>query len=166
METLTDWLIAHKDYALFIVPVIAFSEACPGVGIFVSGVFLLGTCTFLYTEQIASLSQMLPLAFMGALVADHCGYYLGRWLGPSFHHTRFAQRRKSLLDKAEVMFRDYGGFAITLGRLMTAVRSIIPILTGVSGLSPVRYTAYDLLACTVWTTGLGLLVVGLDNILS
>lgn len=45
-----------------IIPVLAFLEACPGLGLFVSGVILLTVSTILYTEQIASLSEILPLA--------------------------------------------------------------------------------------------------------
>ncbi len=63
------------------------------------------------------------------------------------------------------MFLKHGETAIIIGRLMTAIRSVVPLLTGISGLSPARYTIYDLIACTIWTTGLGLLVIGLDGLL-
>ena len=146
-------------------PAIAFLEAFPGIGIFVSGAILLSVCTVLYTQGVATLEQMLPLAFLGATVADHSGYYLGRWIGPGFHHTGFAIKRKALFDRTEAMFLKHGETAIIIGRLMTAIRSVIPLLTGISGLSPARYTIYDLIACTIWTTGLGLLVIGLDGLL-
>ncbi len=118
----------------------------------------------MYTEQIATLPQMLPLAFLGATIADHSGYYVGRWFGPKFHDTQFAIKRKAILDKSEAFMVRFGEAAIIFGRLMTAIRSIVPLLTGISGLSPLRYTLYDLLACIIWTTGLGLLVVGLENL--
>ena len=165
-DVIIEWLRAHQEYALIIVLIIAFLEACLGVGLFISGVILLSVCTIMYAENIATLPQMLPLAFLGALIADHSGYYIGRWFGPRFHHTQFAIKRKKTLDKAESLLLRFGEFAIIFGRLMTAIRSIVPLLTGVSGLSPLRYTLYDLLACTIWTTGLGLLVVGIDNLLS
>ncbi|MFT7438478.1 MAG: hypothetical protein ACI8WL_001763, partial [Polaribacter sp.] len=37
------------------IPLLAFLEACPGIGLFVSGVILLTVSTLLYTEQIATL---------------------------------------------------------------------------------------------------------------
>jgi membrane-associated protein len=149
-----------------VIPLIAFAEACPGIGLVVSGAILLGVCTVMYTEQIATLSQMLPLAFSGACLADHLGFYLGRWIGPPFHHTRFALRRKAMLDKTEAMFRKHSELAILLGRLMTAICSLTPLLAGVSGMSRLRYSLLDLLACSIWTAGLGLLVVGLDDAIS
>lgn len=165
-DIIINWLRNHQEYALVIVPVIAFMEACLGIGLFISGVILLSVCTIMYSENIATLPQMLPLAFLGALIADHSGYYFGRWFGPRFHHTKFAIKRKKTLDKAESLLRRFGEFAIIFGRLMTAIRSLVPLLTGVSGLSPLRYSLYDLLACTIWTAGLGLLIVGMDNLLS
>ena len=119
----------------------------------------------MYTEQIATLPQMLPLAFLGATIADHSGYYIGRWFGPKFHHTKFAMRQKKLLDKTESMINKFGSAAIMFGRLMTAIRSMVPLLVGVSGMSRLRYSLFDLLACTIWTAGLGLLIVGIDNVI-
>jgi len=147
------------------VPTIAFLEACPGIGIFISGAILLSVCTVLYTQGIATLPQILPLAFLGATIADHSGYYIGRWIGPGFHHTGFAIKRKAIFDKTEAMLVNHGEIAIIIGRLMTAIRSVVPLLTGISGLSPAKYTLYDLIACAIWTTGLGLLVIGLDGLL-
>ena len=144
-------------------PLLAFLEACVGIGLFVSGVLLLSVCTFLYVEQIATLQQMLPLAFCGAALGDHTGYYLGRWFGPRFHHTQFAQNRAQFLQRAETMIISYGNYAILFGRLMTAVRSVVPLLVGVSGMSRLKYTVYDLIACGIWTAALGLLVIGLEK---
>ena len=146
------------------VPLIAFFEATVGIGLFVSGVILLSVCSILYVEQIATLSQILSLAFFGAVLGDHSGYYFGRWLGPRFYHTRFAQNRIESLKKTEKRILKYGNFAILFGRLITAIRSIVPLLSGVSGMPRLRYSAYDVLACVIWTAGLGLLIVGIDKI--
>ena len=163
-DIILNWLQAHKQNAWAVVPVLAFLEACPGLGLFVSGVILLSVSTVLYTEQLVSLPQIMMLAFAGACVSDHLGFYLGRWFGPRFHHTAFAQKRASKLQKAESFILKYGGAAIVLGRLMTAVRSLVPALVGVSGTQPIKFTMMDILACAIWSMGLGLLVIGLDNL--
>lgn len=147
-----------------VVPLIAFLEATVGIGLFVSGVILLSVSTILYVEQIATLFQILSLAFFGAVLGDHGGYYFGRWLGPRFYHTRFAQNRIESLEKAEKQILKYGNLAILFGRLITAIRSIVPLLSGVSGMPRLRYSAYDALACGIWTAGLGLLILGIDKI--
>lgn len=145
-------------------PVIAFLEATLGIGIFVSGVILLATCAVMYTEQIATLAQILPLAFAGALLSDHCGFYIGRFVGPRFHHTTFGIKHQVRFEKAEHFIRSFSWSAVILGRLMTAIRSFIPFVIGVSGMKPWRFTVFDIVACAIWTAGLGLLVVGLDKV--
>ena len=107
------------------IPLLAFLEACPGIGLLVSGVVLLTVSTILYTEQLATLAQIVPLAFAGACLSDHLGFYLGRWLGDKLHHTGFAKKRASQLQKSERFILKHGASAIVLGRLVPAVRSLV-----------------------------------------
>ena len=146
------------------VPTIAFLEAFVGVGLFISGAILLCVCTILYVEQIAGLEQILALAFLGAALSDHSGYYIGRFIGPKFHHTQFAIKRASILEKTEQAIVKYGVFSILFGRFLTPIRSVVPLLAGVSGMSRVKYTSYDLIACGLWTGCLSLLVLGIDKL--
>ena len=165
-DVFLEWVEAYRDYALFVIPAIAFLEASVGIGLLVSGAILLSICTVLYAQGIATLWQMLPLAFLGAATADHIGYFLGRKLGPSFHHTGFAQKYKSNLGKAEALLLKHGELSVIIGRLVPAVRSIVPLLTGVSCLPVAKYMRYDLIACAIWVSGLGLLVAGFGGLLS
>lgn len=107
---------------------------------------------------------MLPLAFLGAVFSDHSGFYMGRFMGPKFHQTSFALKRAKALGKAEKTISKYGVFAIFIGRFVTPIRSVVPLVTGLSGMARARYTVFDCLACASWTLCLGLLVVGIDKL--
>lgn len=146
------------------VPLLAFLEAFVGIGLFISGAILLSVCTVLYVEEIATLHLMLPLAFFGAVLSDHSGYYIGRLAGPKFHETSFAAKRARMFEKAEQTINKYGVFAIFIGRFATPIRSVVPLVTGLSGMTRARYTLFDIIACAVWTVCLGLLVVGIDTL--
>ncbi len=146
------------------IPLLAFLEACPGIGLFVSGVILLSVSTLLYTEQIATLSQTLPLAFAGACLSDHLGFYIGRVFGPKLHQTAFAQKRMTEIAKSEAFILKFGTLSVLGGRLIPAVRSLVPMMIGISGTSRLKFTLVDLAACAIWITGLGLLVVGIDSL--
>lgn len=145
------------------VPLFAFLEAFVGIGLFISGAILLSICTFLYIEQVATLQEMLPLAFLGALLSDHSGYYVGRSVGPRLHQTSFAIKRARQLKEAQLSISKYGVFAIFIGRFVTPIRSIVPLVTGVSGMERVKYSTFDVIACATWTVCLGFLVVGIDK---
>ena len=131
---------------------------------FVTGIILLTICSVLYANGIATLPQMLPLAFFGALLGDHSGYWLGKFIGPSFNHSKFAIKYKTKVDKAEEMIRTRGYWAIFIGRLIPAIRSLIPLITGISGMTKTKYFTFDVLACLLWSSLLGVLVLGIDRV--
>jgi len=149
---------------LLLIPVVAFAEACVGIGLLVSGFILVAIASLLYSSEIASLAQMLPLAFAGAMLGDHAGFYAGRWIGPGFHHTKFASKYQKGLSRAEDLIRRHGSAAIFIGRFIPAIRSLIPALLGIGAFNRLRYTVLDGLACLLWTAALGGIVLGTSNL--
>jgi membrane-associated protein len=71
---------------------LAFAEACVGIGIFISGAFLVIVSSLLFFNEVASLQTICLLAMTGALLGDHIGFYVGHFVGPKLHASQFAQR--------------------------------------------------------------------------
>lgn len=161
-EFLPQWLQHSPQYLIAVIPTLAFMEGCIGIGLFVSGVFLLTTCTFLYTRELIDIYAIAALAFTGAMMGDHVGYFAGHWLGPKLKHASFFSRHQQTFEKAEDLYQRSAIIAVCFGRLFPAIRSITPALAAISGVPPRHFLAYDLLACSIWTGGLMLLVMGLD----
>ncbi len=164
LDGLLGWLQNNPDSSALAVFVLAMCEATVGIGLFIPGAVLLGVCTFLYAQELMSIAQIMPPAFAGAFIADQSGFWLGRWLGPGFHRSGFARRHRVNIERADAMIARYGWSAVLIGRLMTAIRSIVPLITGIGGYSPVKYLTFDLLAITIWTAGLGVLTLGTDKL--
>jgi len=161
-QWLSNFLAEYGRHAIWLVPALAFAEACIGLGLFVSGAFLVIVGTTLLSTENASLTQIMILAFLGATSGDHLGYLIGRWVGPGFHHTKLAGRYRESINRAEQMILRHGVLAIFAGRFIPAIRSIVPGLVGVSGLHPLRYSLSDLLACLLWSAALGAILLGTD----
>jgi len=161
-QVFVDWINAKSQYALILIPLFAFLEACVGVGLLVSGVFLLAVATVVFASQLASIETIVLLAFTGAVLGDHLGFYLGRWVGPRFHHSLLANKYRGSIERAEVLIRRYGSAAIFIGRFIPAIRSMIPAMLGISGFKRLRYLFFDVLACLLWAIALGAIVMGLD----
>jgi len=153
---------SNAELALILVPLFAFAEACIGIGLLISGAFLLAICTALFSSDIATLQAMVPLAMAGAILGDHVGFYTGVFLGPRLHHLRLAEKNRDRLARAESMIRRQGAWAIFIGRFIPAIRSLIPAALGISGFDRIRYSLLDLLACLLWSMTLGGLVWALD----
>ncbi|TVS15962.1 MAG: DedA family protein [Gammaproteobacteria bacterium] len=163
-ELIFQWLEDYREQALLLIPLIAFSEACVGIGLIVSGFILVAVASVLVTAEIATVAQILPVAFLGALLGDHVGFYFGRWLGPRFHQLRLAKRYQRSILQAENMIRKRGAWAILIGRFIPAIRSMVPAMLGISGFERTRYSMVDASACLLWAAGLGLIVTGTTSI--
>ena len=145
-----------------LVPLLAFLEACIGIGLFISGALLLIVCSALFSAGAAGLETIMPLAFAGALLGDHVGFYVGNFLGPRFHHSSFADKYTSQVERADQLIRRFGGLAVFIGRFVPAIRSIVPAILGISGFSRRRFSFLDVGACLAWSIALGVLVRLID----
>ena len=97
-------------------------------------------------------------------MADHLGYYLGIMFGPKLESSRFASSRQKNIRKAKTIILKYGTLSIIMGRLIPAVRSLIPLMVGISHLNKIKFTVIDTLACAIWSTGLYLLAGGIVSV--
>ena len=159
-----EWALANTQTALLVVFMLACFESLIGIGLFVSGVFLLGIASYLLSQDIISSTQLAITAAGGAILGDHVGFFFGRFLGPRLHHTRLFIRHADRILKTEDMIARWGGIAVPIGRFVPAIRSIVPALLGTSGFMPKRFILIDTLSCATWAGALVLLATGIDRI--
>ena len=77
--------------AIIAVPIFAFAEAFVGLGLFVSGALLVIASSIVYENELLGVTGISSLAFLGALLGDQAGFYIGKWAGPysvSYTHLR------------------------------------------------------------------------------
>lgn len=155
---------SNREYAVLIIPSLAFAEACVGVGLFVSGLFLFAVVTLMLETQILTLWQITPLAFLGALLGDHMGFFLGKHFGSRVHQFRLIHRYHKQIERGERLILRFGASAIFIGRFIPAIRSLLPAMLGISGFARTRYCILDTIACALWSlalAGLATLASGL-----
>ena len=152
------------EWALAIIPLLAFMESCAVLGLFISGVLLLSIATLFHSQNFADPQLMAGLAFLGAALGDQTGFLVGRIYGNNIWNIQFLKRRSSSKEKFEKLMIQNAPWAIFIGRFIPAVRSITPILAGLANITAKKFLAYDLVACSFWAFGLYLLVVGLGSI--
>ena len=165
LASLTDFLSANPQLGLVMIVGLGFMEACPGIGLFVSGVILFGVASFLLVEDLYSIVQIVPCAMLGGFLADQFGYSLGRRLGPNLKDSTMMRPHARRLDRAEILIRRFGPLAAVGGRFLTMIRSVVPLLLGMAGLSWPRYLLWDLIAVSIWGLGFVLLLGGLSWLL-
>lgn len=164
-EVFTQWLQDNRGWALWLVPGFAFLEACLGIGVFVSSAFLVIVASMVYSQGDVSILVIIALGFLGATIADQTGFFIGRAMGPRFHHLKLVERNSNKIAAAEALIRKRGTLALFIGRFIPAIRSMIPALLGISEFPPARYVLLDIFACLVWSLALGGIVMGAQSII-
>ena len=167
-ELFSEWIASIPPQTLVLVPLVAFLESCVVVGLFVSGVFLLTIVSLIYAQGDFSLFTLVSLAFVGAFVGDQLGFFVGRTGAPFLWRLRWVRKkliqRKNSYRKFRRLLLKAAPAAICLGRLSPPIRSLSPVIAGLSGLKPSVFLFCDLLACTLWASGLALLAYGANQI--
>ena len=105
----------------------------------------------------------------GALAGAYLWYWIGARLGVE-RIAKFAERHGRWLTltpqdvhKADAWFDRYGGGAVFVGRLVPAVRTLISLPAGVSGMKLPKFLFYSALGTVLWTTLLTLLGYWLEG---
>lgn len=104
------------------------------------------------------------VATLGADLGALVNYYLARWLGRPIVY-RFADSRighmclidRAKVENAEAYFRDHGSASTFFGRLVPAVRQLISIPAGLSGMNLGKFLLFTTLGAGVWNSVLALL---------
>ena len=157
------WLEDNATLAIPVLGFFAFAEACVGIGLFTSGIILLGVATLIAANELATPLEIVIFAWLGAFFGDNVGFYFGRAVGPTLLGFNFFSRYKTAVQKAEQLTNQFGWGAIFFGRFIPALRSLIPFLVGINGFSKIRYFLLDALACGLWAMALGAIVFGLNR---
>lgn len=93
----------------------------------------------------------------GSLLGALSWYALGRRLGGeglrrlAARHGRWLTLSPGEIDRAEAWFRRHGAKAVLFGRLVPAVRTLVSVPAGVTGMPLPRFLAWTALGTGLWT---------------
>jgi len=76
------------------------------------------------------------------------------------------QSQSARVASATSFLQRFGAFAVIMGRLVTMIRSLVPLMMGVAGFPRLKFLMLDVVGCCVWGAGLAGLVLGLDNLMA
>ena len=116
------------------------------------------------TDESLNVFLVIVFATVGADIGALVNYYLSKILGRPIIY-RFADSRfghlclinRAKVEQAEQYFRDHGAASTFFGRLVPAVRQLISIPAGLSGMKLGTFLLYTSLGAGVWNTILALI---------
>jgi membrane-associated protein len=143
--------------AYLLIGALVFAEAAIFVGFVLPGETAVILGGVLASTGRLSLTGLLVLVVVAAIVGDSVGYEVGRRAGPRILQSRPLRRHKERLDSARGFLRRRGGMAVFLGRFTAFLRAVLPALAGLSQMPYRRFLAYNAAGGLVWGVGVALL---------
>lgn len=123
------------------------------------GLLLPGELALVLAGVLAARGNLSPwllgvLAFVAAVAGDVSAFSIGRRLGPRLQTTRLGRRlNEGRFRRAQDLLARRGAVAVVTGRWVGVLRTIVPSMAGVAGLSWQRFMAADLVAASTWVAG-------------
>ncbi|MBS3903957.1 MAG: DedA family protein [Simkania sp.] len=152
METLTQWILTHAEYAHWI---IFFGILLAGFNIPISADLLVIAAAMLAATIVPdNLWLLYGSVFFGCLLSAHIAYWIGRLVGPQLLKWQFFSRflPAARLNKIQTFYDKYGLLTLIIGRFIPlGVRNAIFMTTGMSKVSFRKFAIRDILACFIWT---------------
>lgn len=136
---------------------IVFAETGLVVIPFLPGDSLLFAAGALAGGGLLSLSWLLPLLVVAAIVGDGVNYLVGKRLGPrAFSRKNSRIFKPEYLAKTEDFFAKYGGKTIIIARFVPIVRTFAPFVAGVGSMRYSTFALYNVIGALIWVIGLTL----------
>jgi membrane protein DedA with SNARE-associated domain len=128
-------------------------------GALLEGEVVLVLAGFVAHQGYLQLPIVMAVAFCGGTLGDQCFYFLGRRWGEALL-GRLPARFESKADLVNRLLLRYHAWVIVLIRFMYGLRTIGPIVIGMSDVPPPRFLRFNLLGAAIWAVlvaGIGFL---------
>lgn len=128
----------------------ALLESMLILGTFVPGTVVLLFFGFTASHSDLSLFWIIIATSFGAIVGDFINYVLGRY-GRSFIKEKKGLLRMSHIEVGKAFFSKHGGKSVLLGRFVSPIRQIIPLIAGMVHMSYRRFTWLNIAGALLWS---------------
>lgn len=146
---LFDELEVHGPWLLF---VMAILETCFVTGLVVPSGVATSAATIIALEGGMPFGSVVVAAVAGGFIGDSLGFWIGRAWGRRvpLEGGGWRRARARRLREAEELFGRHPVYSVTVARLISFVRTLMPMAAGMSGLAYRRYVPYELVGLLGW----------------
>ncbi len=143
-----------QEFGLFtylILFLIIFAETGLVVTPFLPGDSLLFAIGAIAARGSLSLTILIIILIVAAIVGDTVNYWVGRYFRPKIlegHTIRFINKKH--LDKTHEFYEKYGGKTIIIGRFIPIVRTFAPFVAGIGEMTYSKFILYNIVGGIVW----------------
>jgi membrane-associated protein len=151
-------LTAPAVLVYLVVGLLVFAEDAVFVGFVIPGETAAVLGGVAAGRHQVSLTAMLAVVVLAAVVGDSVGYEVGRILGPRMLRTKILVRHSERIDAARGLLHRRGSWAVFFGRSIAFFRAVMPALAGMAQLPYRRFLVANAAGGIVW--GVGCVLIG------
>lgn len=124
----------------------------------VPGETLLIAASVLATRGHLNLPSLLLTAWLAAVLGDNLAFYLGRYGGRRLllRYGRIIGITRRRLHKMHRIYDRFGSELVIVARFFVIARQLNGLVAGSSGMSPLRFLAYNVIGAALWVGTWGL----------
>lgn len=100
-----------------------------------------------------SLAVLLPIVWSAPIIGDQCNYFIGHFFGRRIIESgKVKAMTPERVAKTEAMIEKWDPFAVFLGRFFPFIRTFMPFISGLSGMSWKLFTPYSVMGGLAWSS--------------
>ena len=162
LASVTSLIDAHRHWAMLMLFVLLALES---FGLPVPGETALIACAVLASQGSLSITWVIVVAALAAIIGDNLGYWTARKGGrPLLQRHRLTQRYADrYLPRGERFFAKHGGKTVFLGRFVAVLRVTAAWIAGLSHMHWWRFLAWNAAGGIVWALVVGLVAYRLGD---
>lgn len=121
-----------------------------GIGWFFTGLLILGTSVYFYSNNLVSVPVMMASVFVGAVICDNISFHIGRRAKSKGKNLAFSKNQLLKLEQFIDRFGNADVLVIVLGRSFSYVRPLVPFFMGFSGMGGLKFFLVSILSGFLW----------------
>ena len=150
IDQATLFIETNQFWAGPIIGLLTFGESMLILGMLIPATTLLLLTGGLIGSGTLDATPIVLWGFVGAVLGDALSYWIGVWVGPSVLRWGLLKKQRRTVARARLFFYRYGLLAVFFGRFLGPIRSTIPTVAGVMGMTHGRFQVANILSAIAW----------------
>jgi membrane protein DedA with SNARE-associated domain/membrane-associated phospholipid phosphatase len=144
------WLNANPQFASLATFLISAAESVAIIGTIVPGSVMMAAIGALVGAGIIPFWSTIFWAILGAIAGDGISYWIGFHFKNRLNDLWPFSTHPDLLRKGKKFFDEHGAKSVFIGRFVGPVRALVPLVAGMLGVRPWRFTVANVTSAIGW----------------
>ena len=136
---LANYMVEHQNMGALIAGLIACAESMAIIGTIIPGSITMTLIGTLIGSGVLAVGLTLSYIVVGAFIGDYLSYWVGAHYKEKIKDFKIIQRYITWIEYGEKFITKHGVKSIIIGRFFGPMRSMVPLVAGVLGMSRIKF---------------------------